>query len=226
METINGNNLVKKKHFPLECNCEYELVLPKFNFLGLPPYILIEDEPEKKELIIETDENILRTFEVSISGDKISFYNDENIMYKFSNFFIVLRANVKELVIDGCYDLRVTLRKSPKINFLFSGNSTSNILVKNAEIINLKTSGNVSILAGGTTKKFQVDLSGNSRVDSVDLISQKVVANLNGTSKLSVYVNSELSASVAGVSKLSYKGNPAWVNNDTSGLGEVVRIPL
>lgn len=226
METLNGNSLVKKKCFPLEADCEYELVLPKFDFLGFPPYVLIEDEPEKKELIIETDENILRAFDVSISGNKINFYSEENRTYKFSNFLITLKANVKEMLLDGCYDLRATFCKSKEINFIFGGNSTSNILIKNADLVSLKASGNVSVLMGGVTKIFQVDLSGNSRVDSVDLISQKVIAKLNGTSNLSVCVNSELSASVEGVSKLSYKGNPVCIDNNTSGLGEIVKMSL
>jgi hypothetical protein len=73
----------------------------------------------------------------------------------------------------------------------------------------------------GTCKDLQVNLTGVGSVANADLVSENCRASVNGVGSAEVNVTGELDASVTGVGKVSYKGNPRKLSKSVSGLGGV-----
>jgi hypothetical protein len=69
-----------------------------------------------------------------------------------------------------------------------------------------------------------LDVSGASAVNVKDLIAEKVYVEASGACKAVVYAEKYLSASLSGVSKVMYWGEPKEVNKDICGLAKVSQM--
>jgi hypothetical protein len=66
-------------------------------------------------------------------------------------------------------------------------------------------------------------VTGVGSVSNGELVSEKCRASVTGVGAAEVNVTQELDASVSGVGKISYEGNPRDVSKSVSGLGAVER---
>jgi hypothetical protein len=73
----------------------------------------------------------------------------------------------------------------------------------------------------GNADEVNLDLSGASDLDAIDLEANKYNADISGAANARIFVKNELTTDVSGASSLRYKGEPSIVNNDISGAASV-----
>ena len=87
-------------------------------------------------------------------------------------------------------------------------------------VVDLSGSGNVQ-LAGASTGQ-QVTITGSGEYSGSDLASQHAEVDVSGSGNAAVNVTDHLTASVSGSGNITYTGNPAQVDRDSSGSGDIV----
>jgi len=85
----------------------------------------------------------------------------------------------------------------------------------------VQTTGATSLTATGETKSLEIHNSGAGKIDTDSLHAQKVKVDISGAASVDVNATEQLDASVSGVGRVSYSGNPKTVNKSVSGMGVV-----
>ena len=105
-------------------------------------------------------------------------------------------------------------------DIIASGASNFNIDV-DVEDLNIKAHGASDFDAVGTSKTFVVNVSGSSDMSAYDLISDTVIVDASGSSNCKVNVVKVIKANSSGASTIYYKGKPANVRVDVSGVSTI-----
>src|SRR6185295_1904026 len=69
----------------------------------------------------------------------------------------------------------------------------------------------------GETKKFNANVSGAGGIRAFDLKAEEAELGISGTGNMEVYSSVKLKASISGMGKVRYKGNPE-VTKSVSGI--------
>lgn len=85
----------------------------------------------------------------------------------------------------------------------------------------VQTTGATSLTAAGETKNLEIHNEGAGKIDTDGLHAQKAKVEISGAASVDVYASEQLDASVSGVGRVSYSGNPKTVNKNVSGMGIV-----
>jgi hypothetical protein len=97
---------------------------------------------------------------------------------------------------------------------------------------NLSVSGNVDvdmsgsgkIRASGSATDLYADITGSGRVMAADFQVKKCKLRISGSGDVQIHVTDDLDARISGSGTVSYKGNPAHVNNNSTGSGRVRKM--
>jgi hypothetical protein len=92
--------------------------------------------------------------------------------------------------------------------------------LKNDKFI-VETAGATSLSAAGEAKSVEIHNTGAGKIDTSGIHAQKVKVDISGAASVDVYASEQLDASVSGVGRVSYSGNPKTVNKNVSGMGVV-----
>ena len=92
--------------------------------------------------------------------------------------------------------------------------------VKNDKFI-VQSSGATALTASGETKSLEIHNSGAGKIDTDSLHAQKAKVDISGAASVDVNASEQLDASVSGIGRVSYSGNPKTVNKSVSGMGVV-----
>jgi hypothetical protein len=164
-------------------------------------------------------------FEVEVTAGKeysVQVLADDNLLsyVKTEVDSGVLKISTKERI-SSHTPLRVIV-SAPEIEHLDVSGASKLFLsgVKNSEL-GIHTSGASKIKLEGETSALNVEVSGASSIDAESLKSKTATVDASGASKVSVFVTESLNSHASGASKIQYSGNPASVDNKTSGASSV-----
>ena len=101
-----------------------------------------------------------------------------------------------------------------------SGNATLSGLELTRLIADLSGSGHVTV--AGTAGSAAVTVSGSGDFDGTGLAVQDATVDASGSGRVQVRVSGTLTAAVSGSGDVVYTGNPATVQRDRSGSGDIV----
>ncbi|UKJ05837.1 head GIN domain-containing protein [Solitalea lacus] len=197
-------------------------LLTHFNELELSGAYTVEltqDSMQKVEVI--ADDNIQEYIKTTVSGDRLSVYNDKNFCI---NDKVIVKIHLKELTnveVSGAVDVKMMNQFTvDHLNFKSSG-ATNSILNVNTKSIDAKISGAGKIEFKGQTADCNIAISGAAKIRAFSLITNKCTIDISGAGDTEVNVLSELNVSASGASKVRYKGNPAKINKQAQGASSV-----
>ncbi len=104
-----------------------------------------------------------------------------------------------------------------------SGANSMKVARLQANQLDIEMSGACMLDISGKVKKLTIEASGACIVNAKDLLAEKIVVEADGASKIIVNAEKNLCASVSGVSKVVYYGEPKNVSKDVCGMGRVVQ---
>ena len=88
--------------------------------------------------------------------------------------------------------------------------------------IKARAEGGVNMEFEGVAEEFIASTEGAGNIDADNLKSKRVNCHVTGVGNASVYATEELDASVEGLGKISYRGNPT-INKQVNGIGLVYK---
>jgi hypothetical protein len=134
-------------------------------------------------------------------GTMSNFHSNNNLTLRVaeSSHLSTINISATKLVVEisGASDLRGTLKAMSVADFIVSGSSTVELIGEAADI--------------------SAKVSGSSRCNLINYSVCNAEINVSGASNAWVNLNGRLDASVSGASNLTYLGNPAPIEIETSG---------
>jgi hypothetical protein len=85
-------------------------------------------------------------------------------------------------------------------------------------------SGSGDLRLKGVSGDLIVDVSGSGDIKCLDLKAKKVSLSISGSGDAALNVSNELKVDISGSGDVSYRGNPATVNQSVSGSGDIRKI--
>jgi hypothetical protein len=105
-----------------------------------------------------------------------------------------------------------------------SGSGSVDLSASIAGKADFEISGSGEVHASGTSQAMKADITGSGKVLAANLETDKCKVQISGSGDVEINVKSELDADITGSGTVSYKGNPARVNADSSGSGKVRKM--
>jgi hypothetical protein len=180
--------------------------LPSFSRIEAGGAIKFEITVDQAQSVtISADEKLLGSINVRVVEDTLEIEKkDSSWQWPWQNSEITLKISV------------------PSLNSLdLSGAAKGQVTKINGKEFEISVSGAAEVDLSGKTEELIVDLSGSGKIRAIALESKRVIADVSGAGDIEVYATQLLDADVSGVGSLSYKGNPAVVKTDVSGVAKI-----
>jgi hypothetical protein len=100
-----------------------------------------------------------------------------------------------------------------------SGSATQPGLVLSSVVVDLTGSGNVQL--AGTAETSRITIDGSGQYDGSDLVTAETDVDSSGSGDAAVHATQRLGARASGSGSITYTGNPATVDQDASGSGDI-----
>jgi len=95
----------------------------------------------------------------------------------------------------------------------------------NTDKLSVSTSGNGDIsIEDISVDLYSISSSGNSNISTLGVKAKTATIEISGSSTVILSVQDKLNVHISGDGKVSYKGEPAEVNTDISGNGDVIKL--
>lgn len=177
---------------------------------------------EKPSFVMATTEQL---------HDKVKIRVENDVLYvksKINNLGtdeIKLTITVNKLedikIAGGVFLTSVGFLELKDLNIEVEGSAYINLKV-NAEQLRAKAAGGVNMEFEGKTDRFYAISEGAGNIDADHLESKIVECRVSGVGNASVYATEKLDATVEGLGKIGYRGDPS-INKKVNGIGMVYR---
>jgi hypothetical protein len=180
--------------------------LPNFSRIeagGSIKFEIVADQPQA--VSITAEESVLNNLNVRVIEDTLEIdKKDSTWQWPWQSSEVTLKISV------------------PTLNSIdFSGAAKGQVAKINSKEFEISVSGAAEVELSGKTEELIVDLSGSGKIKAIGLESKRVIADVSGAGDIEVFATQLLDADVSGVGSLSYKGSPAVVKTDVSGVAKV-----
>src|SRR5688572_12932910 len=180
------------------------------------------------EVIVNITVANIETLSVSGSGDMIvqTKITSSNLNLNVSGSGS-LEAEIDAADVDadvsGSGDMELKGKcKSFSTDISGSGGVRLNLIIAGTADFDLSGSGKVE--ASGSAQTVKAGITGSGKIYAANMETDKCEVRISGSGDVEINVKTELDARISGSGTVSYKGNPARVNADSSGSGKVRKM--
>jgi len=173
---------------------------------------------------IVADDNIQKEIQTKVSGNTLIIDMDASfcdsgpitIYLGSKNFDAIDASGAVEIISEGKLNVQ---------DFVLDLSGSSKVVL-DINVANLRTSssGSSEIILKGQAGFHDLDLTGSSKIEALDLVVGKYIINTTGASHSRINVLNELEISSSGASEVEYRGKPARITNDESGASSLKAI--
>lgn len=191
------------------------------NFSGMGSIFLMQGE--RPIIQIDTDQNIHQYLNIEQRNGELHLFWDEGINIDATQLKIIITyvRELENLNIAGAVSVRADHTiVSDRLNFDISGAADIDLNL-DAKRLETSVAGSGRINLSGSANTHKINLSGATFLDCIDLKTEQTTVNLSGAGSARVYANKVLEASISGIGKVTYGGNPVERKFDISGLGKI-----
>jgi hypothetical protein len=185
-------------------------------------YKVILEQGSQPGLRIKTDEDNFKYIDVQSDAQSLNlkvtkkhFDFDQLVLY-------ITFKDLEKLVIEGGISLETKGYVDLKDFYLkVEGGANIEMNLK-ADHFNVTGQGGVKFEFDGIVNELDASISGAGYINALDLKSKKADIKIEGVGAGSVYVTDVLNATISGIGKIRYKGDPQ-VHKKIDGIGLVSR---
>lgn len=150
---------------------------------------------------VTIDDNLLPLVETSVEGDTLRITSKKDY-----NSSLGLKVKIVAPSLDG---------------FSVSGAANLHATGLDAKTFSLNISGTGNVELQGRAQTLEVHLSGAGKINASNLTAKDVKLNLSGAGNAQVCAMESLDAAVSGAGRVRYRGHPAEVRQNVSGVGSI-----
>ncbi len=171
---------------------------------------------------IETDENIHEYVSASVRSNTLHLETERGQNYNPTRLDVYININqLSSLHISGAASVSSAhTLTSENLKLILSG--ASNIDLKlDADKVSTSISGAGKVNLAGNAREHRIQISGVGKLECLNLNTADTRVNISGAGSANVHAEESLNASVSGVGRIRYAGNPASLHTSTSGPGSI-----
>ena len=187
-------------------------------------YKVIIRQDTAVSLKITGDDNLLQDVRSDVSSNRLIIKTGNNVCPSGD---FVINIGVKDLTYvntSGTVDLSADGKIITKdIMFDLSGSTKLNLDI-NAANVETTGSGLTDITLRGQSGTHKMHLSGSAQVDALNFVVSKYRIESSGAGSYKINVLNDLSVNTSGAADIEYRGNPASISNNKSGIGTLKKI--
>ncbi len=184
-------------------------------------YEVFLEKGNEPMVVINVDENLLEYIEVEAYQNILSISSTKKIRSSDGIKVYITYRNINRILNSGASAI---FTESPvvseKLDITLSGAGMIEMEL-DVSILDIKLTGAGYIKLKGSANNQVVSMSGAGSLDAYELESDDCDISISGVGGAKVNVSGTLTASVSGVGGIRYRGNPAHVNRNVSGLGKI-----
>lgn len=175
------------------------------------------------EVVIEADDNLMRTIITKVEGKKLNIYVKGSVSPRSPMKAYITFVNLSEIELSGAVKLHSPeLLDFDRLLLDLSGASAIEMETR-IDALKADVSGASLMNLKGSANKADLECSGASNVKMVDFQVENMNLDLSGASSAEVWVTQNLKVDASGASKARYKGDPR-ITVDTSGASSVKKV--
>jgi len=175
------------------------------------------------KVIITTDSNLAEFVMATVDNNVLNIQT-KNGSYSFTELVVnVYCPEISGVILSGSGDFRANetiMTKNFELNIKGSGDVKGNYEVDNF-IANINGSGDFDLT--GKAMELKLTISGSGDFKGKDFVTNYAEIKINGSGDVDVHVTERLNVQINGSGDVRYSGNPATVNKNIHGSGEVVK---
>jgi hypothetical protein len=177
-----------------------------------------------ESLQVEADENLQDYIEVEMHGDQLRIHQKQgfNLRPRTPIKIYVSAPVFKSLEATGSSSItsQSPLNLPGKLSVELTGSSNAGLEI-NAPSLSITATGASTVKVKGKVKDVVIEGTGSTHFYLGQLVSDNVNLDLTGASTAEVVANVKLDVDATGSSHVSYSGNPATVNQSTTGASSI-----
>jgi hypothetical protein len=177
---------------------------------------------EKTSLVMTTTEQLHNKVKIRVDNDVLYVKSKINNLGTDEIKLTITVNKLEDIKIEGGVFLTsVGFLEVKDLNLTVEGSAYINLKI-NAEQLRAKASGGVNMEFEGKADRFYAISEGAGNIDADHLESKIVECRVSGVGNASVYATEKLDATVEGLGKIGYRGDPV-LNKQVNGIGMVYR---
>jgi len=158
---------------------------------------------DTESVVVEAEDNLLPLITTEVNGRTLE---------------IGVRLNTS---INPTRPIRVAVTMKSLDGATISGSGSFDIPDLQADKVSFDITGSGSIVASGTAETVDATVSGSGSIDCGDVRAATADAKITGSGDVTVYASEKLQALVSGSGNITYRGDPAEVEESITGSGSV-----
>jgi hypothetical protein len=187
-------------------------------------YKVVVKQDSSDKLTITADDNLMQYVKTDVVGDKLKISSSRSICTSGQYIVYVSVKNLTEVEISGATSLFSDGKLTVKDIEIRTSGATKINLNLNADNVSTVTSGLTDIYLEGQAQSHKVETSGSSTLNAFDFVVNKYRIESSGLSHCKINVLNDLDINSSGMSDVQYRGNPANINNNKSGMSSLKQV--
>lgn len=172
---------------------------------------------------ITTDENLHDFITVENQGNTLWLGTNKNLVSRDGVNVVIYYQGLRSLDVGGAAVLRSDQTVEGDYLRISMAGAGAIELDVDLKALDLDLSGAGAVELSGRTVEQNIEMNGAGGLDAGKLISDRCDISISGVGGANINVREKLVASVSGIGGISYRGNPADVQSDVSGIGKISR---
>lgn len=162
-------------------------------------------------------------FNYSVVGSKLIVESKDSDNFFNKKYTLELQLpELKELELNSAAVAEIKGFDNERIDIKISGANKCKMDI-NPETLDLEINGAAKVDMNGSSNMLNLEINGASKLDGAKFQTQTAKVDIAGASKVELWVEESLDATVSGASVLNYKGLPE-INSDVSGFSSIKPI--
>ena len=187
-------------------------------------YKVVIKQDSVNSVTIIGDDNLMKYVKTENNGDKLKIYNSRSLCPSGQYTVYVSLKELNYIETSGATSVFSDGKITVKDLELHTSGSTKINLSLNADHVKTEASGLTDIFLEGQAQSHTIETSGSSNLNALNFVVNKYRIQSSGLSHCKINVLSDLDINSSGASDVQYRGNPANIHNDKSGIASLKQI--
>jgi len=187
-------------------------------------YKIVIRQDSSEKLTVTADDNLMQYVKTEVIGDRLKIYSSRNICTSGQYTIYVGVKALTEIETSGATSVFSDGKLTVQDIELRTSGATKINLNLNADNVKTVSSGLTDIYLEGQAQSHKVETSGSSTLNALNFVVNKYRIESSGLSHCKINVLNDLSINSSGMSDIQYRGNPANIENNKSGIASLNKI--
>jgi hypothetical protein len=186
--------------------------------------VVVKQDSTVSSVTLTADDNLMQYIKTDIDGERLKIHSTHRICSSGQYLITIRTKNLSYFKASGAIEVASEGKITAKdIEFNLSG-ATKITLDLNADNVKTECSGLTELNLTGQAKTHNVNMSGSGTLNALNFVAGSYNIKTSGMSHCKINVLNDLNVNSSGVSEIQYRGNPANVNNNKSGISSLKKI--